>query len=146
MFLACSAWAQSKRVTVKPPERIIVKAGAAASQATHVSIQPGSHVNSNKPRSEFLIPLSLEWEPGALTVSALHYPNAEELQVGPDKLLVYTGDFTVTTDFKAASNAMPGNLDLRGKLHFQACNTQMCFRPATVDVHPSRHDPIAPRE
>ncbi len=101
---------------------------------TKVRIQSGSHVNSDKPRSEFLIPLRLEWEPGPLQVSSIHYPPAEEIQVGPDKLLVYTGDFAVKTDFKAAPNTQPGKLDVKGKLHFQACNNQMCFRPATVDV------------
>ena len=99
-----------------------------------MSIQQGSHVNSDKPRNEFLIPFRLEWEQGPLTVAAIHYPEAEELQVGPDKLLVYTGSFGVKTDFKVASDTAPGKFALRGKLHFQACNTQMCFRPATVDV------------
>ncbi len=99
-----------------------------------MSIQQDSHVNSNKPRSEFLIPFRLDWEPGPLTAAAVHYPEAEELQVGPDKLLVYTGSFGVKTDFKTAPNASPGMFQLKGKLHFQACNSQMCFRPATLDV------------
>ncbi len=91
-------------------------------------------MNSEKPRSEFLIPFRLDWEPGPITAAAVHYPQAEELHVGPDKLLVYTGSFGVITDFKVASDAAPGKFEVKGKLHFQACNTQMCFRPATVDV------------
>ena len=91
-------------------------------------------MNSDRPRSEFLIPFRLEWAPGPLTVKTIRYPKAEELQVGPDKLLVYTGSFGVTTEFQAASDAIPGKYEVKGKLHFQACNTQMCFRPGTVDV------------
>lgn len=111
-----------------------MKAGGVVSQVTEVSVQAGSHVNSDKPRGEFLIPFRLEWEPGPLAVSAIHYPVGEELQVGPDKLLVYTGTFKVVTDFRAAPAIPAGTFELKGKLHFQACNTQMCFRPATVDV------------
>ena len=91
-------------------------------------------MNSEKPRNEFLIPFRLEWEQGPLTVAATRYPEAAELQVGPDKLLVYTGSCTVRTDFRVPSIAGPGKVEIKGKLHFQACNTQMCFRPATVDV------------
>lgn len=111
-----------------------IKPGASITQVTQVVVQAGSHVNNDKPRSEFLIPFRLEWEPGPLQVRAIHYPAAEELQVGSDRLLVYTGSFPVKTDFQAAPDAPRGPVLLKGKLHFQACNTQMCFRPATVDV------------
>lgn len=134
LVLVYSVKAQSRRLTVKDPEAIDLKRGATVVQTTSVVVEPGSHVNTNQPRSEFLVPLRLVWESGPLSVSSIEYPPGEELQVGPDKLLVLTGAFIIRTEFKAAQSALPGNTLLKGKLRYQACNEQMCFRPATVDI------------
>ena len=133
-FLACSVRAQSHRLTVEPLKGIELKRGATVVQATSVVVEPGSHVNSNQPRSEFLVPLHLVWESGPLSVVSITYPPGQELQVGPDKLLVLTGSFTVDTKFEALQSATPGSSTLKGKLRYQACNEQMCFRPATTEV------------
>ena len=101
---------------------------------TAVTVEPGSHVNGDKPRGQYLIPLRLAWEAGPVSAVAVRYPPSEELKVGEENLLVLTGAFVVQTDFQAAFSAMPGPATLKGKLHYQACNTQMCFRPATAEV------------
>ena len=97
-------------------------------------VEPGSHVNTNQPRSEFLVPLRLTWESGPVSVLSVDYPPGEELQIGADKLVVLTGLFTIRTEFKAPQSAVAGSSVLRGKLRYQACNEQMCFRPATADI------------
>ncbi len=38
------------------------------------------------------------------------------------------------TEFKAPANAQAGTAMMTGKLHYQACNNQMCFRPSSIDV------------
>ncbi len=91
-------------------------------------------MNTNQPRGEFLVPLRLTWDSGPLSVLSIEYPPGEELQVGPDKLLVLTGAFVIRTEFKATQSAIPGLAVLKGKLRYQACNEQMCFRPATADI------------
>lgn len=102
----------------------------------HVSILPGYHVNSDKPKDDYLIPLQLTWTPaGSLKAGATTYPAAEEVQVGEGKLSVFTGDFDLKTSFSAPSDEPPGASTVLGKLHYQACNDRMCFRPVTVEVH-----------
>jgi DsbC/DsbD-like thiol-disulfide interchange protein len=100
-----------------------------------VAVQPGYHVNSNQPKDEFLIPLRLTWTSGPLQVESVTYPKPEDVKVGNEVLSVFTGKFTIETKFKAPADAPPGQTSMSGKLRYQACNSQMCFRPATVDVH-----------
>ena len=95
---------------------------------------PGFHVNSDKPRDEFIIPLKLTWEGGALQAKSVSYPKPEELKVGSQTLLVFTGTFPIKTLFQVAGNAPLGAATVTGKLRYQACNSDMCFRPSTIDV------------
>lgn len=111
-----------------------MKAGGTASQNLRVTILPGFHVNSDKPKDEYLIPLKLAWTGGPLEAVSITYPKPEEVKVGTDMLRVFTGTFQIQTEFKAREHAAPGNSTVTGKLRYQACNSDMCFRPATADV------------
>jgi hypothetical protein len=111
-----------------------VKKGQAITELLKVTIIPGFHVNGDKPRDEYLIPLKLTWTAGPLETKAISYPPPEELQVGADKLLVLTGNFQIKTEFKASADAPAGPTTVAGKLRYQACNTSMCFRPATAEI------------
>ncbi len=51
------------------------------------------------------------------------------------KLVVFTGNVPIETEFVASKDAAKGETTVTGKLKYQACNSQMCFRPATIDVH-----------
>ena len=88
----------TQRLTVEPPSQVTVKRGEEFSHKLSISIQPGFHVNSNKPKDEFLIPLQLTWAPGPLTAESVSYPQAEEIKVGPDTLSVFTGKVVLETN------------------------------------------------
>lgn len=103
-------------------------------QTLKVSVLPGFHVNSDKPKDEFLIPLKLTWQTGPLEAANTTYPKPEDIKVGKDILAVFTGSFTIETNFRASESAEPGPAIMTGRLRYQACNNQMCFRPASVDV------------
>jgi hypothetical protein len=111
-----------------------VKRGASVQQTINVSVLPGFHVNGDKPREEFLIPLKLTWATGPLEAKSVSYPKPEELKVGSQNLLVLTGSFAIQTVFNAPENAAAGAATMTGKLRYQACNSDSCFRPATVEV------------
>jgi DsbC/DsbD-like thiol-disulfide interchange protein len=111
-----------------------VKRGAAFVETLKVVVQPGFHVNSDKPKDEFIIPLKLTWNNGPLETKSTSYPEPEETQVGGENLTVFTGTFNIQTDFKVPEHAQAGTATMAGKLRYQACNDQMCFRPATIDV------------
>lgn len=86
------------------------------------------------PRDEFLIPLKLTWTGGALQAGTITYPKSEDVQVGNDRASVFTGTFEIETRFKAAPDASLGLALATGKLSYQACNNQMCFRPTSVEI------------
>ncbi len=95
---------------------------------------PGFHVNSDKPKDEYLIPFKLTWTGGPLEVKSISYPKPEEIKVGGQDLAVFTGSFVIRTEFMVPANAPPGSLTMAGKLRYQACNSDMCFRPASLDI------------
>ena len=78
--LLCSA--QQNKLTVHQPGQVTAKRGAAVTQTLSVTVLPGFHVNSDKPKDEFLIPLKLTWNPGPLEAGAITYPKPEDIKVG----------------------------------------------------------------
>ncbi len=126
--------AQQNKLTVSTPEQIVVKRGGSTAGTLNVAVLPGFHVNSDKPKDEFLIPLKLTWTAGPLQAQSVTYPKPEEVKVGNDMLSVFTGSFNIQTAFKAPASATPGPATVLGKLRYQACNNQMCFRPATIEI------------
>ena len=112
----------------------MAKRGSSVAETIGVAVLPGFHVNSDKPKDEFLIPLKLTWTGGPLQAESVEYPKPEELKVGGQVLTVLTGNFDIRTKFTVPANASPGNSVMTGKLRYQACNNEMCFRPASADV------------
>lgn len=111
--------------------------GGAVQATIPVSVQPGYHVNSNKPTLEYLIPLKLTWTAtGALESGEIAYPkaNLEKYEFEEKPLSVYTGNFDITAHFKVAANATAGPGAAAGKLRYQACSNKACYPPKTVDV------------
>jgi hypothetical protein len=134
LILPLCSFAQQNKLAVKPVDPLSIKRGASAQQTVNVSVLPGFHVNGDKPREEFLIPLKLTWAAGPLEAKSVSYPKPEELKVGSQNLLVLTGSFGIQTVFNAPENAAAGAATMTGKLRYQACNSDSCFRPATVEV------------
>ena len=136
-ILPCSISAQQfgrQVVSVAPPQTITAKRGTTVSETLAVTVASGFHVNSNKPKDEFLIPLKLTWNTGPLTPKAIAYPAAEQVKVGADTLDVYTGKFPIETQFSVSPQATPGITMVEGKLRYQACDNVSCKRPATLTV------------
>jgi hypothetical protein len=131
--LPLCAWAQQNKIIVTPPDPLVIKHGASTNQDIKVTVVPGFHVNSDKPKDEFLIPLKLTWT-GPLEAKTIAYPKAEEMKVGSQFLVVLTGSFVIHTNFQAPASLAAGSTSMTGKLRYQACNNEMCFRPSSVDV------------
>lgn len=91
-------------------------------------------MNSDKPKDEYLIPLKLTWTGGPLETESISYPKSEEIKVGNQSLVVFTGTFEIQTHFKVPESAAAGSAAITGKLRYQACNNEMCFRPASAEV------------
>src|SRR5438270_13535840 len=99
-------------VTMAPVAVANVTRGKANSVDLHFRVGSGFHVNSNTPKSEFLIPTALKLEaPTDIVLGKVTYPAGQDMSFpfAPDeKLSVYTGDFAVTVSVRPLAHVPPG--------------------------------------
>jgi DsbC/DsbD-like thiol-disulfide interchange protein len=116
------------------PEQVTVTAGKATDVALHFRVAQGLHINSHTPKEEFLIPTSFSIPDGlGVRLETASYPVGKEFSLPADpgnKLIVYTDDFVI----QARIVATPGNHLVEAKLHFQACDKEVCLPPKTIPV------------
>ena len=120
------------------PGPVHLQAGASTRVQLAFRVETGFHVNSNKPRSEFLIPTRLQLNaPSPLTVVEVRYPAGQDVTFpfSPnEKLNVYSGDFSINVLLKAAAATSPGTYPVAGELQFQACDKSACYPPRTLPI------------
>lgn len=116
------------------PEQVTVTAGKASDVTLHFRIAPGLHINSNKPKDEYLIPTTFSIPDGeGVRLDKASYPDGEEFTLPLDpstKLSVYTSQFII----QARIVATAGNHLVEGKLRYQACDKNACMPPKTIPV------------
>jgi hypothetical protein len=125
-------------VTIAPVP--LVTAPRAAETLVNLNFRVGNnyHINSNLPKSEYLIPTSLKMDlPTDIVLGKIQYPPGQDLTFpfSPDeKLSVYTGDFTITVAVHPLHSVVPGKYVMHGLLHYQACDNAQCFPPKSLPV------------
>jgi hypothetical protein len=101
-------------------------------------VASGFHINSNTPKSEFLIPTNLRMDlPTDIILGKIGYPAGKDLTFpfSPDeKLNVYSGDFTIAVAVHPLHAVVPGKYVMHGVLRYQACDNAQCFPPKTLPV------------
>jgi hypothetical protein len=116
------------------PEQLTLPAGKPTDVALHFRVAPGLHVNSHTPKDEYLIPTTFSIPDGlGVRLEAADYPAGKEFILPADpetKLSVYTDEFVI----QARIVATPGNHLVEAKLHFQACDKEVCMPPKTIPV------------
>ena len=141
ILLAAASWAQ----TGKAPSVSMAPVGlvtAARTTQTNVDLNfrvaSGFHINSNSPKSEFLIPTALKMDlPTDIILGKIDYPAGQDLSFpfSPDeKLNVYSGDFTIALAVHPLHSVVPGKYVMHGVLRYQACDNAQCFPPKTLPV------------
>jgi len=98
----------------------------------------GYHINSNTPKSEFLIPTALKMDlPTDIVLGRIEYPPGEDatFPFSPDETLsVYSGDFTIAVAVHPLHSVVPGKYEMRGVLRYQACDNAACYPPKNLPV------------
>ena len=126
--------AKAEAVQYLYPEQVTVPAGKASPVALHFRVKEGLHINSNKPKDEFLIPTVFSIpEASGVRLDKADYPVGKEFELPVEpgtKLIVYTGDFTID----ARIVAQPGDHMVEAKLRYQACDANVCLPPKTITV------------
>lgn len=129
---------KSPSVTLIPPTAANVSKGKANNVELQFRINSGFHINSNKPKEEYLIPTVLKLDPPTdIAVGKITYPPGEEMsfQFAPnDKLSVYSGDFTLAVSVRPLSSVLPGRYEFHGTMRYQACDNAACYPPKTLPV------------
>ena len=144
MMVAVAAFSQdiagvkSPSVTMISPGITTIAGGKPGEVELQFRIGRGFHINSNTPKSEFLIPTILKLDaPTDIVVGRIAYPPGEEMSFpfSPDeKLSVYTGNFSLAVTVRPLHTVVPGKYMLRGQLRYQACDNAACYPPKQLPV------------
>jgi len=125
-------------VIMAPVGTVQLRAGGSANLELDFRIGPEFHINSNKPRAEYLIPTVLKLSPPEpVTVADVKYPAGEDMTFAfspNEKLSVYSGDFALNVGLRAPTSAAAGTYPVTGELRFQACDRSACYPPRSIPV------------
>lgn len=100
-------------------------------------ISPGFHINANPATFPYLIPTEIK--PGkveGITVAdklAYPAPKMETFAFAEKPLAVYEGSVTIPISLTADAGAQ-GQRTIPFKIRVQACDSQQCYPPATLDA------------
>jgi hypothetical protein len=138
LALPQSAGKKAPSVMLAPIDLVTVTRGSGGNVSLHFRVGPGFHINSNTPKSEFLIPTALKMTaPTDIVLTRLSYPPGKDMTFpfAPDEPLnVYTGDFTITMTVRPLHTVQPGKYAIHGDLKYQACDNAACYPPKHLPV------------
>jgi hypothetical protein len=125
-------------LTIAPVPIITAQRAKATIVNLNFRVPAGYHINSNTPKSEFLIPTALKMDlPTDIILGKIEYPAGEDrsFPFSPDeKLSVYSGDFTIAVAVHPLHSVEPGKYQMRGVLRYQACDNAACYPPKNLPV------------
>ena len=147
--------AKSPSVSMFPSPLVTVTRGKPNNVKLRFRVSPGFHVNSNKPKSEFLIPTALKLNaPTDIVIGRVTYPAGEEMSFAfspEEKLSVYAGEFPLVIDVRPLASVIPARYRIHGELKYQACDNAACYPPKKLPLEfevqvvkgppPHRHNP-----
>lgn len=145
-LLLFSAWTSAQDefgptgpvVKLAPAPVVTAVQGKPATVTLTFSVVNGYHINSNHPKSEYLIPTALKTEATTdIVIGKTTYPDGQDMSFAfaPDeKLNVYTGDFKVDVLVRPLHSVQPGKYVVRGSLKYQACDNRACYPPKNLPV------------
>jgi hypothetical protein len=144
LLIAASAAAQDSpgrkapSVTLTRVPLTSITRGKPGTVELQFKISPGFHINSNTPKSEFLIPTALKLNaPTDIVVGKVTYPDGVDrsFPFAPDeKINVYSGTFELAVVVRPLGTVVPGKYALHGQLKYQACDNAACYPPKKLPV------------
>jgi Disulphide bond corrector protein DsbC len=114
-----------------------VARGGSFQIAVVLKIREGFHVNAREKSADYLIATDLRAEPPAgFKLGEVTYPKGElhTFSFSKKPLNVYQGKVVLRMDAAALPNAAPGEQHIPLKLRYQACSSEVCLPPVTLDV------------
>jgi hypothetical protein len=114
-----------------------VARGGAFQIAVVLKIREGFHINAREKSAEYLIATDLHTEAHAgFKTGDVAYPKGElhTFSFSKKPLNVYEGKVILIMDVTAQPNAPLGAQHIPLKLRYQACSSEVCLPPVTLDV------------
>jgi Disulphide bond corrector protein DsbC len=111
--------------------------GAPFQLAVVLNIRPGFHVNAREKSAEYLIATDLKVDvPAGFKIGEVAYPKGElhTFTFSKTPLNVYQGAVTLRLPLTALTSAPVGSQQIPLKLRYQACSTEICLPPVTIDL------------
>jgi hypothetical protein len=105
--------------------------------AVVLKIRPGFHVNARQKSADYLIATDLRADvPTGFQAGDVAYPKGElhTFTFSKKPLNVYQGTVTLRMPLTALSTAPTGSQQIPLKLRYQACSTEICLPPVTVEL------------
>jgi len=122
---------------VEPPSAEL-RTGMATEVTLVVTIRKGFHINSHEPLEKYLIPSRVELaEPKHFELVEVKFPRGElkSFSFSPNqKLSVYDGSLRLPLYLRAKKGTARGKHTVGLTFHYQACNDQLCLRPASREA------------
>jgi DsbC/DsbD-like thiol-disulfide interchange protein len=121
-------------------------AGQELGVAADFSIAPGWHIYGQPLPSNYT-PTTIEFESDTVASQAFEYPapGMVKFEALGETLPVYSGNFRMKGKLLVKSGLKPGDYQLKGKLKFQECSTDVCKIPQSVAFEiPLRVDAMTP--
>jgi hypothetical protein len=144
LLVSIVAWAQDLTAPKAPTVSMSlapvtsVHAGKPGAVELRFHVVPGFHINSNTPKSEFLIPTVLKLDaPTDIVIGRVSYPKGEDLSLpfAPDeKLSVYSGAFQISVVVRPLLDVIATKYTIHGQLRYQACDKAACYPPKNLPV------------
>jgi thiol:disulfide interchange protein DsbD len=137
---AASSQVPSGRDVVSPSTYPSMEPAARGSEfqiAVVLTIRDGFHVNAHQASANYLIPTEVKAElPPGFKLGEVEYPKGElhTFPFSKQPLNVYQGQAVVRVPVTALANAPLGGQHLPLKLHYQACNNEVCLPPTTLNL------------
>ena len=98
-----------------------------------VFIPPPYHINSASPLEAYLIPTTVEFEKaGGVEFGKTVFPDArlKRMRFSDNPLAVYEGTIRIVTPLALPPDFRGGEISVKGRLGYQACDDQSCLAPA----------------
>ena len=141
LLIAAFAAAQEGKgpsVTMAPIGVVTAPRGTQTMVTLDFRVNSGFHINSNTPKSEYLIPTALKMDiPTDIVLGKIEYPEGQDMSFpfSPDeKLSVYSGDFSIKLAVHPLASVAVSKYAIHGVLRYQACDNAQCFPPKTLPV------------
>ncbi len=105
-----------------------------------LTISPGFHINSQKPKDDLLVPTSVEFKKNpAFEVKEIIFPETKtkKFKFSDKPLSIYEGQVEIKARITVEKDAKPGSFDLEGQIRYQACNEEACLKPSSTSFKAS---------